>query len=266
LIDLDVIGTDPNQALNFHRRVAVTTQTGPARERGLNRSETISADDGLYRVTLFLRARALKGMGEAERLEADRFRTIPAAVDRGNPEAILRGEGKAEVIVANLGYKARPLGGIWATPPYFHNGSVPSLYQVLLPADCRDATFPLATRRFDPTHVGYETGAHSGASVMDTSLPGNSNAGHEFRNLTLEEHEAALGWEWDGTSGREDRWAAVLGAVNRTDLDGWTATKRWEEERKASARHLTRRPIKGVLGAAFSDAQRWQLVEYLKTL
>lgn len=30
-------------------------------------------------------------------------------------------------------YKARPLNGIWATAPYLHNGSVPTLYDLLLP-------------------------------------------------------------------------------------------------------------------------------------
>src|SRR6202023_2287344 len=31
-------------------------------------------------------------------------------------------------------YKARALNGIWATAPYLHNGSVPNLYELLLPA------------------------------------------------------------------------------------------------------------------------------------
>ena len=38
-----------------------------------------------------------------------------------------------------LGYKARPLTGIWATPPYLHNGSVPTLYDLLLPAESAPA-------------------------------------------------------------------------------------------------------------------------------
>ena len=34
-----------------------------------------------------------------------------------------------------LAYKARPLTGIWATAPYLHDGSVPTLYDLLLPPD-----------------------------------------------------------------------------------------------------------------------------------
>ena len=36
-----------------------------------------------------------------------------------------------------LAYKGRPLTGIWATPPYLHNGSVPTLYDLLLPPEDR---------------------------------------------------------------------------------------------------------------------------------
>lgn len=78
-----------------------------------------------------------------------------------------------------LAYKARPLDGIWATAPYLHNGSVPNLYQLLLPAKDRVKTFYVGTRDFDPLNVGFSTDNRPGASVFDTSLPGNSNAGHD---------------------------------------------------------------------------------------
>ncbi len=78
-----------------------------------------------------------------------------------------------------LFYKARPLDGIWATAPYLHNGSVPSLYQLLLPAKDRVKTFYVGTREFDPVNVGFVTDQRDGAFAFDTSLPGNSNAGHD---------------------------------------------------------------------------------------
>src|SRR5262249_39465876 len=34
-------------------------------------------------------------------------------------------------VTAAVGYQAPPLDGIWATAPYFHNGSVPTVYGVL---------------------------------------------------------------------------------------------------------------------------------------
>jgi mono/diheme cytochrome c family protein len=79
----------------------------------------------------------------------------------------------------DLAYKARPLDGIWATAPYLHNGSIPNLYQLLLPAGQRVKTFYVGTREFDPVNVGFKTEKTDGAFLLDTSLPGNSNAGHD---------------------------------------------------------------------------------------
>ena len=44
-------------------------------------------------------------------------------------------------------YAARPLYGIWAAAPYLHNGSVPTLYDLLLPPDQRPKTFALGAAR-----------------------------------------------------------------------------------------------------------------------
>jgi hypothetical protein len=83
-------------------------------------------------------------------------------------------------IRAPLSYRTRPLDGIWATPPYLHNGSVPNLYALLSPASERPVTFWLGSRNYDPVQVGYETGAIDGGFLLDTRKPGNSNKGHEF--------------------------------------------------------------------------------------
>lgn len=79
-------------------------------------------------------------------------------------------------------YKARPLNGIWATAPYLHNGSVPSLYALLSPASERPAKFYAGRLEFDPVHVGYETGKQPGLFLFDTAQNGNSNMGHEFND------------------------------------------------------------------------------------
>jgi mono/diheme cytochrome c family protein len=81
-----------------------------------------------------------------------------------------------------MAYKARPLEGIWATAPYLHNGSVPTLYDLLLPPAQRPKTFALGTRAFDPRKVGYDTNpaAVGNTFTFDTSLPGNSNKGHVY--------------------------------------------------------------------------------------
>ena len=70
---------------------------------------------------------------------------------------------------------------MWASPPFLHNGSVPNLYELLLPAKERSKTFFIG-REFDPMKVGVDTTGESGRFLFDTSLIGNSNAGHSFEN------------------------------------------------------------------------------------
>ena len=74
---------------------------------------------------------------------------------------------------ALLKYKARPLNGIWATPPYLHNGSVPNLYALLSPVAERPKTFYLGNREYDPVNVGYRTEEFPGGFKLDTSIRGN---------------------------------------------------------------------------------------------
>lgn len=95
-----------------------------------------------------------------------------------------------------LGYKARPLTGIWATAPYLHNGSVPTLHDLLLPPDQRPRSFLLGTREYDPVKVGYRTGpAPQNSFRFQTHdeagepIAGNSNAGHDYGNASLTEEQ-----------------------------------------------------------------------------
>ena len=78
---------------------------------------------------------------------------------------------------AELVYKGRPLNGIWATAPYLHNGSVRTMRQLLLPAAQRQRTFHVGSREYDPNDMGF---VDEGSFTLDTTLPGNSNAGHEY--------------------------------------------------------------------------------------
>jgi hypothetical protein len=82
-------------------------------------------------------------------------------------------------------YKGRPLDGIWATAPYLHNGSVPTLDDLLLPASQRPNAFSVGVRTFDPVKVGYLTDApgfpkFQTSNPDGTPIPGHSNAGHEY--------------------------------------------------------------------------------------
>jgi hypothetical protein len=93
------------------------------------------------------------------------------------------------VLETNLAYKARPLNGIWATAPYLHNGSVSSLYELLLPPDRRKPFFYTGTREFDPVHVGFLTDqAPDNDFRLDTSILGNLKKGHDYGVAELD-HE-----------------------------------------------------------------------------
>jgi hypothetical protein len=83
---------------------------------------------------------------------------------------------------ALLSYKVRPLNGVWATPPYLHNGSVPNLYALLSPVAERPKKFYLGNREYDPVNVGYVIDEFPGGFEFDTTIRGNSNSGHEFSN------------------------------------------------------------------------------------
>jgi mono/diheme cytochrome c family protein len=76
-------------------------------------------------------------------------------------------------------YKAAPRDGVWATAPFMHNGSVPNLYEMLIPARERTKKFYIG-RDFDPVKVGVDTSGKSGGFLLDTALVGNSNKGHSF--------------------------------------------------------------------------------------
>ncbi len=91
-----------------------------------------------------------------------------------------------------LGYKFRPLTGIWATAPYLHNGSVPTLYDLLLPPSDRPKSFYVGAREFDPAKVGFKTERSAENSFLfrvfdDQGKPiqGNLNFGHDYNNAGL---------------------------------------------------------------------------------
>lgn len=77
------------------------------------------------------------------------------------------------------GYANQPLDGIWARSPYLHNGSVPTLRDLLEPADKRPAVFYRGSDVFDWKRVGYKSIGGGSAFRFDTALPGNSNEGHD---------------------------------------------------------------------------------------
>jgi len=87
------------------------------------------------------------------------------------------------------GYANQPLDGIWARSPYLHNGSVPTLRDLLEPSvchadsPCRPAKWYRGGDILDTAKVGYRSDGYGydvkDLFVYDTSVLGNSNSGHE---------------------------------------------------------------------------------------
>jgi len=80
------------------------------------------------------------------------------------------------------GYANHPLDGIWARSPYLHNGSVPTLRDLLEPAEHRPRVWYRGSDEFDLERVGYRSDAAApGGNLFryDTSVPGNARTGHE---------------------------------------------------------------------------------------
>ena len=146
----------------------------------------ISSAKALAYVTAYVENRAYQdaGISDRERWRMDGF-GLPIGVQE------------------KRGYKARPLDGIWATPPFLHNGSLPNLFQLLSPVSERDSQFWVGNFEFNPKHVGFDSEKFAGGFLFDTRITGNSNQGHEFR----------AGCRQDGVIGRalqpEERWALV---------------------------------------------------------
>jgi mono/diheme cytochrome c family protein len=104
------------------------------------------------------------------------------------------------------GYQAPPLDGIWATAPYLHNGSVPTVYH-LLDSRERPAIFTRSYRgdvdEYDPARLGLkvrrldsppdeEAPAIERRKVYDTRQPGRGNGGHTFGDRLSEPERSAV--------------------------------------------------------------------------
>jgi mono/diheme cytochrome c family protein len=108
--------------------------------------------------------------------------------------------------IANPGYQAPPLDGIWATAPYLHNGSVPTVYHLLNSA-ARPRLFTRSYRTdadaYDPVRLGWKVRelsqppdeklpAVERRKVYDTTQPGRGNAGHTYGDRLTEEERLAV--------------------------------------------------------------------------
>ncbi len=224
---IDVVGTDPAMATNS---VSYTGKAGNFKHiyQGTDAGTVIVEEQAPVVQILTASTRGVVATPDADKWLLRRWldwlytmgmsffqNDIESSVKSGN----YRADTTAQPYQSLLSYKARSLNGIWATAPYLHNGSVPSLYELLLPVrrdgdpeegEYRPDEFTVGSREFDPLNVGFKSAGYDGFRYV-TDLRGNHNSGHEY------------------------------GAGRTPQADGRVLP-------------------------ALTEQQRWDLVEYLKTL
>jgi mono/diheme cytochrome c family protein len=95
------------------------------------------------------------------------------------------------------GYANMPLDGIWLRAPYLHNGSVPTLRDLLEPPDKRPKEFYRGYDVFDQKNVGFVSNVPAEGNHQffryDTMQPGNNSGGHVYgTDLSAEEKDALV--------------------------------------------------------------------------
>ncbi len=140
-----------------------------------------------------------------EDIKTDRERTNAYVKDVLSP--LIKGTFVGENIIikspdkSNRGYVGTPLGELWLSAPYLHNGTVPTLWHLLRPSK-RPSKFLVGGHKLDFSKVGisykvgdttqYEDGfmPYSQPVIIDTNRRGFSNSGHELEfNLIETEKE-----------------------------------------------------------------------------
>jgi len=117
--------------------------------------------------------------------------------DAANKVRTELGVNYANMLKTN-GYMAAPLEGVWLRAPYLHNGSVPTLRDLLEPPDRRPREFYRGYDAYDPTKLGFkdpdaETIRTGTVFRYDTTQHANGNSGHlHGTNLSSSEKTALL--------------------------------------------------------------------------
>lgn len=132
----------------------------------------------------------------------------PCAEYRG---VSLKGKSKQAMLPPRVhnGYNALPLPGLWAQAPYLHNGSVPTLYHMLVPLE-RPDVFVKSRLDFDKRNVGFNWQQETwldrseGYLYNTRTSPATSNAGHD-RDITENGKTYKLNWGDD----KDGAWALI---------------------------------------------------------
>jgi endo-cleaving rubber dioxygenase len=186
-----------------------------------------------------------------------------------------------------LGYLAPPLYGIWATAPYFHNGSVPNLWEVLEPAD-RVRIWKRVSR---PALTADPIAGLLGNAIMgfDTSLdqdPEYGDPAYDTVNVGWRYAEIAcnpdpnnptitpyVACDPDPNSTSDPLAQQILGVLYQNVLASWNIlfpppmTPQQMEDRKIfNSQEFAQGNEGHEFSAVLTDTERRAIIEYLKTL
>ncbi|HEU4560840.1 MAG TPA: di-heme-cytochrome C peroxidase [Longimicrobium sp.] len=173
--ELWYVRTDSTRPLNFAIPLADTSKIAGRPSPRLNPAPNFTTVVGPLLSTVKAQSYAL-------------FRVPPAQ------QAVMNGCPNDSVWRTTRAWQSRPVSGIWATAPYLHNGSVPTLYDLLRPAAERPDSFIVGNPEYDPVKLGYVSAVAPGraTSVFRTNVQGNDNGGHEFGTDMSEDDRWAL--------------------------------------------------------------------------
>ena len=132
-----------------------------------------------------------------------RLRALSPQHRRGYHESWYANYGQDETHFEPEGYQAPPLDGVWASAPYFHNGSVPTLWHVLNPTERPKIWYRPNNDAYDASRVGLKVKELTDLpsdlrgdirrKYFDTQVRGKSSAGHDYPDaLNVEEKKVLL--------------------------------------------------------------------------
>ena len=185
-VNIGLVGTDPGQATNFFGRYVNTGRTVlPSVTRGIWGEDDWKGgkfwDQTVEKTAEREHPESILPVGVAlQKLTVALAQQYYDEHNFDREQRELYSGNRNPAARSPLEYRPRPLNGIWASPPYLHNGSVRTVFQLLSPEEEREDVFYVGTRQYDPRHLGYKSIRMRGAFRYDTRVPGNLNTGHVF--------------------------------------------------------------------------------------
>ena len=177
LFALNKVGTDPSTAINFEKPVKMAD--------GRVLPFPYAALELIAKVKHAAYTERHLSREDIDRLENRSVRKGPAF--EPTFRAPLLDSEKWSDTKGRKVYRSKTLVGIWATAPFLHNGSVPTIFDLLHPAAERPTQFRVGHHEYDPVKLGIETDPsrlspppNAMPYELDTRLPGNWNTGHEW--------------------------------------------------------------------------------------